>query len=167
MASKDAEIKEKSAKIQDLAGVRAEKEKLKRALEEQVAVAKADKEEAVTKSAAVARENERQKYELKLREKDLALDEQKRITGELQRKQEQGSVQRQGEAQELAIEEWLLEQFPEDSVVRIKKGQRGADCLQTVRDCGHICGTIYYESKRTKNFLQAKKTFAKKARISA
>ena len=154
MASKDAEIKEKSAKIQYLAGVRAEKEKLKRALEEQVAVAKADKEEAVTKSAAVARENERQKYELKLREKDLALEEQKRITGELQRKQEQGSVQRQGEAQELAIEEWLLEQFPEDSVVRIKKGQRGADCLQTVRDCGHICGTICYESKRTKNFLQ-------------
>jgi hypothetical protein len=62
-------------------------------------------------------------------------------------------MQIQGEVQELAIEEWLSEQFPLDNVEEIKKGERGADCLQTVNTHSHRdCGKIYYESKRTKHF---------------
>ena len=62
-------------------------------------------------------------------------------------------MQLQGEVQELAIEEWLTEQFPQDTIEEIKKGQRGADCLQIVNNGAHQnCGSIYYESKRTKSF---------------
>ena len=59
----------------------------------------------------------------------------------------------QGEVQELAIEEWLADKFPLDMIQEIKKGERGADCIQIVHTRTHQnCGTIYYESKRTKSF---------------
>ena len=62
-------------------------------------------------------------------------------------------MQTQGEVQELAIEEWLAEKFPLDVIQEIKKGERGADCLQIVHTRSRQnCGSIYYESKRTKNF---------------
>lgn len=84
-------------------------------------------------------------------EKQLA--DQKKLTEEMQRKQEQGSMQTQGEVQELAIEEWLAAQFPLDVIEEIKKGERGADCMQIVHTrTQQNCGVIYYESKRTKSF---------------
>jgi hypothetical protein len=62
-------------------------------------------------------------------------------------------MQLQGEVQELAIEEWLIAQFPLDTISEIKKGARGGDCVQTVNTrTRQNCGTIYYESKRTKDF---------------
>ena len=71
----------------------------------------------------------------------------------MQRKAEQGSMQMQGEVMELAIEEWLAAQFPLDTIEEIKKGARGGDCIQIVNTHSHQnCGTIYYESKRTKDF---------------
>jgi len=55
--------------------------------------------------------------------------------------------------QELAIEEWLAVSFPLDTIVEIKKGVRGGDCIQTINTrTRQNCGTIYYESKRTKDF---------------
>ena len=81
------------------------------------------------------------------------LEDQKKLTEEMKRKQEQGSMQLQGEVQELAIEEWLMGQFPLDSIEEIKKGARGGDCIQVVNiRARQNCGTIYYESKRTKDF---------------
>ena len=72
------------------------------------------------------------------------------------RKQEQGSMQLQGEVQELAIEEFLQRNFISDKILEIKKGARGADCIQLVYNVsGMSCGTIYYESKRTKDFQPA------------
>ncbi len=64
--------------------------------------------------------------------------------------------QTQGEVQELAIEEWLATHFPFDTIDEIKKGMRGADCIQIVntREIQN-CGTIYYESKRTKEFQKS------------
>lgn len=74
----------------------------------------------------------------------------------MKRKQEQGSMQLQGEVQELGIEEWLTENFPLDEITEIKKGVRGADCLQVVHTrTSQNCGTIYYESKRTKTFQKS------------
>jgi len=71
----------------------------------------------------------------------------------MKRKAEQGSMQSQGEIQELAIEEFLKHQFPLDVIDEIKKGARGGDCIQTVNTrVSANCGTIYYESKRTKDF---------------
>jgi hypothetical protein len=71
----------------------------------------------------------------------------------MQRKQDQGSMQTQGEVQELAIEEWLKANFPLDTIEEIKKGQRGADCIQIVNTHARPgCGKIYYESKRAERF---------------
>ncbi len=71
----------------------------------------------------------------------------------MQRKAEQGSMQMQGEVMELAIEEWLAAQFPLDTIEEIKKGARGGDCIRIVNTHSHQnCGTIYYESKRIKDF---------------
>jgi hypothetical protein len=62
-------------------------------------------------------------------------------------------MQLQGEVQELAIEEYLMNQFPLDTVDEIKKGARGGDCIQIVNTRSRQnCGKIYYESKRTKEF---------------
>ncbi len=74
---------------------------------------------------------------------------ERKIKREMKRKQEQGSMQTQGEVQELGIEEWLSNKFPLDTIQEIKKGERGADCLQIIHTRTHQnCGTIYYESKR-------------------
>jgi hypothetical protein len=71
----------------------------------------------------------------------------------MKRKAEQGSMQLQGEIQELELENILRNLYPYDEVTEIKKGQRGADIIQIVKtNQGNECGKIYYESKRTKNF---------------
>ena len=94
-----------------------------------------------------------QDFEMKIRENEKKLDDQKKLIYEQKRKLEQGSVQIQGEVQEEAIEEYLKNSFPLDTIQEIKKGAKGADCLQTVNTRENSnCGIIYYESKRTKNF---------------
>jgi len=90
---------------------------------------------------------------LRFKELQKQLEDQRKLTEEMKRKQEQGSMQLQGEVQELAIEEWLASQFPLDTIEEIKKGARGGDCIQVVNTRTlQNCGTIYYESKRTKDF---------------
>jgi hypothetical protein len=93
---------------------------------------------------------------LKIRELQLQLEEQKKLAEEMKRKADQGSMQTQGEVQELAIEDWLKNHFPLDTISEVKKGERGADCLQIVHTrLQQNCGSIYYESKRTKTFQTA------------
>ena len=69
----------------------------------------------------------------------------------LQRKAEQGSQQAQGESPEIALELQLRVQFPFDLIEPVAKGEFGGDVLQQVRDqSGQLCGTILWESKRTR-----------------
>ncbi len=90
-------------------------------------------------------------YKLKLAEKEKQLEDQKKLAEEMRRKAEQGSMQLQGEAQELMLEYLLKENFPFDSVDEVGKGIEGADCILTVRNHkGEECGKIIFESKRTK-----------------
>lgn len=92
-------------------------------------------------------------YQLRLKEMEEKLDAQKKLAEEMRRKAEQGSMQSQGEAQELALEEMLRSSFPFDVITEVGKGVRGADCIQTVRNgFGQECGKIIFESKRTKDF---------------
>ena len=96
-----------------------------------------------------AREEER----MKNAELQKKLDDQARLINEMKRRTEQGSMQMQGEVQELAIEEYLTSSFPRDVIEEITKGKRGADCVHIVRDhYENECGRILYESKRTKHF---------------
>ncbi|WP_423148277.1 DUF2130 domain-containing protein [Rubrolithibacter danxiaensis] len=92
-------------------------------------------------------------FQLRLRELEKQLEDQKKLADEMKRKAEQGSMQLQGEVQELILEELLRTSFPFDIITEVGKGVRGADCVQTVRNqFGQECGKIIYESKRTKDF---------------
>lgn len=91
--------------------------------------------------------------QLKMKELEKQLEDQKKLVDEMKRKAEQGSMQLQGEVQELALEELLRAAFPFDLVTEVGKGSRGADCIQAVRNnFGQECGKIIYESKRAQNF---------------
>ena len=95
-------------------------------------------------------------YQFRLKEMEKKLEDQTKLADEMKRKAEQGSMQLQGEIQELALEEMLRLAFPFDMVQEVGKGIRGADCIQTVRNSfGQECGKIIYESKRTKHFEKA------------
>jgi len=94
-------------------------------------------------------------YQMKVLEMQKQLDDQRKLVEEMKRKGEQGSMQLQGEVQELALEQLLTYSFPFDVVKEVGKGVRGADCIQTVRNnFGQECGKIIFESKRTKDFSQ-------------
>jgi hypothetical protein len=104
----------------------------------------------IEEQKVAARENE---FQLRVKELEKQLEDQKKLADEMRRKAEQGSTQLQGEIQELALEELLRTAFPFDVISEVGKGVRGADCIQTVRNnAGLECGRIIYESKRTSNF---------------
>jgi hypothetical protein len=106
------------------------------------------KDEKIKIRSQVDRENE-----LKISEKDRMIEDLNGRVKEMQRKIEQGSMQVTGEIQELAIEDFLKSNFPLDIIDEIKKGARGGDCYQLVNThTRQNCGSIYYESKRTKDF---------------
>ncbi len=160
MKAMQAELAEKSEKVKDLIKKEAEIERLKRENEEAKETAKLEAQRELTKLLAQEREKiQRQadeRNELKFKEMQKQLDDQKKLTEEMKRKQEQGSMQLQGEVMELAIEEWLAAQFPLDTITEIKKGANGADCILTVNTREQAnCGSIYFESKRTKTFQPA------------
>jgi hypothetical protein len=151
------ELNEKSEQIKELNRTKAEIEKLKREKSELKEIAEAEAQKSLNETLLTEREKikraEEERNELRFKELQKQLEDQKRLTEEMKRKQEQGSMQLQGEVQELAIEEWLMGQFPLDSIEEIKKGARGGDCIQVVNTrARQNCGTIYYESKRTKDF---------------
>ena len=101
--------------------------------------------------SAIKREQEI--FDLKTKEYKLQMEQQQKLIEELKRKSEQGSMQLQGESQEILLEEIIKENFPFDMIEEVGKGVEGADCIQTVRNSsGLICGKIIYESKRTKGW---------------
>lgn len=151
------ELKDKSNKVKELHKKEGEILKLKREIEEATSLAKLEAQKEIDTLLKKERDNAKKEAsnenELKIKEYEKQLADQKKLMEEMKRKHEQGSMQLQGEVQELAIEEWLQSKYPLDTISEIKKGANGADCLQTVNTrTNQNCGTIYYESKRTKNF---------------
>jgi hypothetical protein len=151
------ELNEKSAQVSELNKTKAEVERLKREKEEAQSIAQLAAETKMNELLQVEKEKIKKlvedSNELRIKELQKKLEDQKNLTEEMIRKQEQGSMQLQGEVQELAIEEWLGTQFPLDTIEEIKKGARGGDCIQIVNTrSDQNCGKIYYESKRTKDF---------------
>jgi hypothetical protein len=151
------ELNEKSAKLKEFSQAKAEIERLKREKDEISDRIKAESERAMTirlsEEKEKIRRTENDKLEFAKLEYEKKLADQMKLVEEMRRKSEQGSVQLQGEIQELAIEEWLRDNFPLDTISEIKKGANGGDCVQTVNTYSRQnCGMIYYESKRTKAF---------------
>lgn len=100
-----------------------------------------------------ARQKERESFELEKRQLLKQIEDNKNLAEEMKRKAEQGSMQLQGEVQELALEETLRNTYPFDRIEEVPKGVRGADCIQrVVNSKQQECGSIVYESKRTKAF---------------
>ena len=120
----------------------------KKLSEERAALTEQIRKQEIEKNVIKETENN-----LKFKELEKQLEDQKKLVDEMKRKAEQGSMQRQGEVQEIALEEILRNNFPFDIITEVGKGVRGADCIQLVRNnFGQECGKIIYESKRTENF---------------
>lgn len=96
---------------------------------------------------------EKEKSSLELAEIRKQLDDTKKALEDAQRKSMQKSQQLQGEVLELELEKILRDAFPHDDTEAIAKGVSGADIRQIVKSPkGTICGTILWESKRTKEW---------------
>ena len=90
---------------------------------------------------------------LKIAEKEEIISSMQRKIQELQQKAEQSSQQLQGEVLELELEEILRSRFVHDSIEPVPKGVTGGDVIHRVHTpAGACCGTIIWESKRTKNW---------------
>ena len=159
-----SQLEEKNNSILELLDVKEENEKLKRDYDiaEQEMKIKIEKEKRkIIKTVSIDLEekiSEKFQFELEqknneIAEKNKKIEQITKSAKEAVKKARQGSMQIQGEIQEEAIEKWLLDQFPLDEILEVKKGQLGADCLQIVNEFEtQNCGRIYYESKNTKEF---------------
>ncbi|EKE14852.1 MAG: hypothetical protein ACD_12C00266G0004 [uncultured bacterium] len=101
------------------------------------------------------RQDEQKKFEDQYKLKFLEIEKQnkdlKNSLEDAKRKAEQGSQQTQGEVMEDQLKKILSEEFPYDEISDVPKGIRGADLIQIVKNnVGKKCGTILWESKRTK-----------------
>jgi len=100
-----------------------------------------------------AKKDAEEELKLKVLEKEQTIVSMQRQIEDLKRRAEQGSQQLQGEVQELEIESLLGSRFPRDMIQPVPKGEFGGDVLhRVVGPLGQPCGTILWESKRTKNW---------------
>jgi hypothetical protein len=89
----------------------------------------------------------------KVAEKEAQISGMQHQIEELRRRAEQGSQQLQGETSEIELESQLRARFSRDLIEPVPKGEFGGDVLQrVVGPGGQTCGTILWESKRTKNW---------------
>lgn len=95
-----------------------------------------------------AKRNADEEHRLKILEMEKKLADTQKSLADAQRKSEQGSQQNQGEVLELDLENDLRMEFPLDEITEVKKGQRGADIIQAVKNQRlEKCGILLWESK--------------------
>ncbi len=110
-----------------------------------------DEERAKIREDAARQADE--SHRLTVAEKDQKIAEMVKQIDDLRRKADSGSQQAQGEVLEVELERLLRDAFPLDLIEPVGKGVFGGDVVQRVRnDLGQVCGTILWESKRTKNW---------------
>jgi len=153
----EKELQEKSAKIKEAQIKELELLQKEKVIKEREESLKLDLEKQLLERAKEiedrAKKMESEKFDLKIKELEKKLSDQVELAETMRRKAEQGSMQLQGEVQELALEEMLRNVFPFDAIEEVGKGVKGADCIQHVRNGqAQLCGKIIYESKRTKAF---------------
>jgi len=153
----NAELETKRKETSDMQKIVFENEKLKHDMQQQRLQIEMEvqrkKNEEMEQALKQIKESVANEYEMKLKDKDFQFNKMREQIEEMKRKAEQGSVQLQGEVQEIALEEMLRNFFPYDLIQEVPKGVKGADSIQIVRNfSGRECGKIIYESKRTKNW---------------
>jgi len=158
-SDKEKEEKLKEARKKELEflqkeqALKTKEEELELSLQRQLIEEREKLKEQLSKEEAEKLSIKEQEYQLRMKEMEKQIEDQKKLVEEMRRKSEQGSMQLQGEVQELMLESLLQTTFPFDKIEEVGKGVRGADCIQTVRNqFGNEAGKIIYESKRTKDF---------------
>jgi hypothetical protein len=150
LKQRDAKLAEAQQAQAELIGKQRELDDAKRELE--LTIAKRVQADLGSEREKAKKEAE-DELKFKVMEKDQTITAMQRQIEELKRRAEQGSQQLQGEVQELELEALLAAKFPRDTIQPVPKGEFGGDVLQrVVGPLNQICGTILWETKRTKNW---------------
>jgi hypothetical protein len=150
LQQRDAKLLEAQKTQADLIRKQRELDDAKRELE--LTISKRVQAELDTTRAA-ARKDAEEELKLRVLEKEQTIASMQKQIEDLKRRAEQGSQQLQGEVQELELESLLGTKFPRDMIQPVAKGEFGGDVLHRVAGpSGQTCGTILWESKRTKNW---------------
>ena len=150
-------VKTRETKLAEAQKVQSDLLKKERALDDAKRELDLTVEKRIQESLAATRQQGRQEAEdelkLKVAEKEQLIAGMQKTIEDLKRRSEQGSQQLQGEVQELQLEALLRAKFPRDTIEPVEKGEFGGDALQHVNGpLGQRCGSILWESKRTKNW---------------
>lgn len=152
-----AEIDAKDERLQQAQALEVELRKQKSSLEDRTrsleleVIRKVDEAKSKIYEEALKKANE--DNVLKDREQEKLVHDLTTQVEILKKKIEQGSQQTQGEILELVLEDILGSAFPVDNIGPVPKGIKGADVIQTINNSvGQNCGSIIWESKRTKNW---------------
>ncbi len=150
-------LKQRDAKLEEAQKAQVEVIRMKRALDDAKREVELTVEKRVQEGLSATRDKARKEAEeelkFKVMEKEETISSMQKTIEDLKRKAEQGSQQLQGEVQELELEALLKAKFPRDTIDPVPKGEFGGDVLQRVMGpSGQLCGTILWESKRTKNW---------------
>lgn len=155
LAAANELIKEREDKLAVAHAAQLDLMKRERALEDAKRELEVSVETRVRESLAAERAKAKAEAEDALRltitERDTQIAGMVKQIEDLKKRAEQGSQQLQGEALELELESLLRGKFPVDGVAPVPKGEFGGDVVQTIIGVdGRPCGTILWESKRTK-----------------
>jgi hypothetical protein len=153
-------LKSKDSKLAEAQRVQAELIRKERDLDDARRELDLTVETRVQESLVIVRDRARREAEDELRfkvaEREETIAGMQRQIEALKQKAEQGSQQLQGEVQELELEALLTAKFPIDIIEPVPKGEFGGDLIQRVLGfSGQQCGTILWESKRTRNWSDA------------
>lgn len=156
-AALNEELAEKTKQIHQFRELELGLRKQKKELEEQRASFQLEIErkldEERVKLALQIGKREADRFAMVEAEYKKKIDDAQKANEDLRRKLDQGSQQLQGEVLELELEHMLESAFFHDQIEEVKKGQRGADVVQTVRTAsGQVCGKIIWEAKRAENW---------------
>lgn len=148
-------LKAREEKLRASQAAEAEMLKTKRELDDKLREFDLKVQQQVNEALETVRSSAKREAEesltLKVRERDTQIASMQQTIEQLKQKAEQGSQQLQGEAQELMLEDTLRARFPFDSIEPVSKGEFGGDVLQRVVSAsGQVCGSILWETKRTK-----------------
>lgn len=150
-------LKQRDVKLAEAQKAQAELIRKQRELDDAKREMELTIERRIQESLATTREQAKKEAEdslkLKVQEREQMIASMQRQIEELKRKAEQGSQQLQGEVQELELESLLRGKFPRDAIEPVPKGEHGGDLLHRIfGTLSQCCGTILWESKRTKNW---------------
>jgi hypothetical protein len=159
MSDLEAQLQEKTAGLDLAQQVELDLRKRQRELEEKEkrsALEIARKVDLERRNAEqLATERVTEEFRLKEAQSKEQLAQMTRTIDDLKRKAEQGSMQTQGEALEVELEEVLRQAFPADEISPVSKGVRGADISHSVRTtAGAECAIIVWETKNAKAWSQ-------------